>query len=170
MGGYHEGRDMLLIMDTARFKYPPHWVPVPLLFAAMRDHTDPITARCRGFFRVTKLVRYLPRWEWSRLCSDVQRRHTEAGGGQTAIVYSSCPTPVLHSRAARRCRSGAADVHKHHGGHGKKRHFSTRLPATRVRGPAAQFVHTDPSLVAARQASDDCGSRARCWVPVILGQ
>lgn len=24
-GGYHPGRDMVLILDTARFKYPPHW-------------------------------------------------------------------------------------------------------------------------------------------------
>ena len=30
-GGYHAERDMVLILDTARFKYPPHWcVPRPL--------------------------------------------------------------------------------------------------------------------------------------------
>jgi glutathione gamma-glutamylcysteinyltransferase len=36
VGGYHPGKDLALIMDTARFKYPPHWVPLSLLFEAMK--------------------------------------------------------------------------------------------------------------------------------------
>ncbi|KAE8688973.1 Glutathione gamma-glutamylcysteinyltransferase 1 [Hibiscus syriacus] len=32
LGGYHAGRDMALILDVARFKYPPHWVPLKLLW------------------------------------------------------------------------------------------------------------------------------------------
>ena len=36
VGGYHSGTDLVLIMDTARFKYPPHWVPLSLLFEAMK--------------------------------------------------------------------------------------------------------------------------------------
>lgn len=36
IGGYHPGRDLVLVMDTARFKYPPHWVELPRLFAAMQ--------------------------------------------------------------------------------------------------------------------------------------
>lgn len=36
IGGYHPGRDLVLIMDVARFKYPPHWVTVSLLFEAMK--------------------------------------------------------------------------------------------------------------------------------------
>ena len=32
VGGYHEGEDLALILDTARFKYPPHWVPLPVLY------------------------------------------------------------------------------------------------------------------------------------------
>lgn len=39
---YHEEKDLALILDTARFKYPPHWVPVKLLLDAMRPH-DPDT-------------------------------------------------------------------------------------------------------------------------------
>jgi glutathione gamma-glutamylcysteinyltransferase len=34
IGGYHRARDLVLIMDVARFKYPPHWVPLPLLWCA----------------------------------------------------------------------------------------------------------------------------------------
>lgn len=35
IGGYHAGKDMVLILDVARFKYPPHWVPLTLLWDAM---------------------------------------------------------------------------------------------------------------------------------------
>lgn len=53
VGGYHAGRDMALIMDVARFKYPPHWVPVPLLWEAMQT-VDPETQRSRGYMVVAK--------------------------------------------------------------------------------------------------------------------
>lgn len=35
IGGYHAGRDMVLILDVARFKYPSHWIPLTLLRKAM---------------------------------------------------------------------------------------------------------------------------------------
>ena len=35
IAGYHPGSDRVLILDTARFKYPPHWVQLSLLFEAM---------------------------------------------------------------------------------------------------------------------------------------
>ncbi len=44
IGGYHPDRDMVLIMDTARFKYPPHWVSLPLLVKAMHV-VDPDTGK-----------------------------------------------------------------------------------------------------------------------------
>ncbi|GAX75692.1 hypothetical protein CEUSTIGMA_g3135.t1 [Chlamydomonas eustigma] len=48
VGGYHEGQDLVLILDVARFKYPPHWVPLPLLYEAM-SHIDPTTGLPRGY-------------------------------------------------------------------------------------------------------------------------
>jgi glutathione gamma-glutamylcysteinyltransferase len=48
VGGYHAGRDAALVLDVARFKYPPHWVPVALLWEAMRA-VDPETGRSRGW-------------------------------------------------------------------------------------------------------------------------
>lgn len=47
IGGYHAGRDMVLILDVARFKYPPHWVPLTLLWEAM-DTIDKATGQRRG--------------------------------------------------------------------------------------------------------------------------
>lgn len=35
IAGYHPDQDLVLIMDTARFKYPPHWVKLPHLLEAM---------------------------------------------------------------------------------------------------------------------------------------
>lgn len=48
IGGYHADRDMVLIMDVARFKYPPHWVPLQALYEAMQP-IDPDTSRPRGY-------------------------------------------------------------------------------------------------------------------------
>ncbi|KAL3328585.1 hypothetical protein AABB24_035963 [Solanum stoloniferum] len=56
IGGYHAEKDMALILDVARFKYPPHWVPVPLLWEAMNT-IDEATGLHRGFLLVSKLHR-----------------------------------------------------------------------------------------------------------------
>ncbi|KAJ0963725.1 hypothetical protein J5N97_028847 [Dioscorea zingiberensis] len=54
IGGYHAGSDMALILDVARFKYPPHWVPVSLLWEAM-DTIDETTGHPRGFMLISRL-------------------------------------------------------------------------------------------------------------------
>jgi len=48
VGGYCAAQDMVLIMDVARFKYPPHWVPLPLLFQSMNE-PDTETKKCQGY-------------------------------------------------------------------------------------------------------------------------
>ena len=45
--------DQALVLDTARFKYPPHWMPVELLFAAMQER-DADTGAARGWLMLTK--------------------------------------------------------------------------------------------------------------------
>ncbi|KAG6412521.1 hypothetical protein SASPL_125200 [Salvia splendens] len=56
IGGYHAEMDMVLILDVARFKYPPHWVPLTLLWEAM-DSTDEATKLKRGFMLVSRRQR-----------------------------------------------------------------------------------------------------------------
>lgn len=51
VGGYHAASDSVLVMDVARFKYSPHWVPLPLLHAAMVPE-DPEAGRPRGYLVV----------------------------------------------------------------------------------------------------------------------
>ena len=53
IGGYHAERDLVLLMDVARFKYPPHWVPLPLLWSAMGS-LDSVSGKPRGYLRVSR--------------------------------------------------------------------------------------------------------------------
>ncbi|KAG2260395.1 hypothetical protein Bca52824_079689 [Brassica carinata] len=56
IGGYNAERDMALILDVARFKYPPHWVPLRLLWDAMNS-IDESTGRHRGFMLISRPYR-----------------------------------------------------------------------------------------------------------------
>jgi len=53
IGGYHPKRDLVLLLDVARFKYPPHWVSLPLLWQAF-EPLDPVTNQCRGYILLQK--------------------------------------------------------------------------------------------------------------------
>jgi len=48
IGAYDEASDNVLILDTARFKYGPHWVPLQLIFEALIPE-DPDTLKSRGY-------------------------------------------------------------------------------------------------------------------------
>lgn len=48
IGGYHVGRDLVLVLDVARFKYPPHWIPAERLWQAMQA-VDTATGLSRGW-------------------------------------------------------------------------------------------------------------------------
>jgi glutathione gamma-glutamylcysteinyltransferase len=53
IGGYLRSRDLVLILDVARFKYPPHWVPAERLWNAMNT-VDPATSLTRGWFAMRR--------------------------------------------------------------------------------------------------------------------
>ncbi|MES1907057.1 MAG: hypothetical protein MHM6MM_000248 [Cercozoa sp. M6MM] len=53
VAGYHSDSDRVLILDTARFKLPPHWIPLPELYRAMIRH-DPATNKPRGWMTLRK--------------------------------------------------------------------------------------------------------------------
>ena len=48
VAAYDEASDHILVLDTARFKYGAHWVPLPLMFEAMQP-LDPDTGKSRGY-------------------------------------------------------------------------------------------------------------------------
>ena len=49
VGGIHTGENLVLIMDVARFKYPPYWVPLSELYEAMMCR-DKVVNEPRGYF------------------------------------------------------------------------------------------------------------------------
>lgn len=51
IGGYHAGRDLVLILDVARFKYPPHWIKLRTLYEAMLME-DEETQKSRGYLLI----------------------------------------------------------------------------------------------------------------------
>ncbi len=51
LAAYHAASDRVLIMDTASYKYPPTWVPVDSLYAAMQEK-DSTTGLPRGLVEV----------------------------------------------------------------------------------------------------------------------
>lgn len=53
IGGYFAARDMVLVLDVARFKYPPHWIPAERLWQAMHP-IDPTTGRSRGWISLRR--------------------------------------------------------------------------------------------------------------------
>ena len=40
IGGYHPGKDLVLVFDISRYKYPLHWVPLKRLWQAMALNDD----------------------------------------------------------------------------------------------------------------------------------
>jgi len=53
IAGFDAAADQALVLDTARFKYPPHWMPVELLFAAVQER-DADTGEARGWMLLSK--------------------------------------------------------------------------------------------------------------------
>jgi glutathione gamma-glutamylcysteinyltransferase len=49
IAAYHEPSDQVLVLDVARFKYAPYWVPVQEMYRAMQPK-DSATKRSRGWF------------------------------------------------------------------------------------------------------------------------
>jgi glutathione gamma-glutamylcysteinyltransferase len=56
IGGYHAARDLALVLDVARFKYPPHWIGAERLWRAMQP-VDPATGRARGWMLLRRRAR-----------------------------------------------------------------------------------------------------------------
>jgi hypothetical protein len=51
LAAYHEGTDRFLLLDVARYKYPPAWIEASELYGAMTA-TDLDSGKSRGFLQV----------------------------------------------------------------------------------------------------------------------
>ena len=59
VGGFHAPSDHVLLMDVARFKYPPHWVPIVALYEAM-SLLDPESGVPRGALVLSSSAKLKP--------------------------------------------------------------------------------------------------------------
>lgn len=80
IAAWHEGRDLLLVLDVARFKYPPHWVPVDRMVEAM-SALDPASGRPRGWMLL------------DRASGDEAPVGVEALVARLAGLGACCPVP-----------------------------------------------------------------------------
>ena len=121
IGGVHEGRDLALILDVARFKYPPHWAPIERLHAAMLPF-DPATSKSRGFIeleggarRSSVLAELRPDAAWRPLLRELATatpRRLEgivAGDGAEAVraILKALPSALASSLVLTDPPSGA---------------------------------------------------------------
>jgi hypothetical protein len=53
IGAYNAERDMFLMLDVARYKYKPSWIPAERLYRAMNT-TDTTSGKSRGYVLVSK--------------------------------------------------------------------------------------------------------------------
>lgn len=60
LAGYHRATDRVLVLDTAKFKYPAFWCSVSLLYDSMKA-TDAATGLARGYFVLKQQNRPNPR-------------------------------------------------------------------------------------------------------------
>jgi glutathione gamma-glutamylcysteinyltransferase len=101
IGGFHEGRDLALILDVARFKYPPHWAPIERLHAAILP-CDPATSKARGFIeleggarRSSILTELRPDAAWRPLLRDLAMTTPRRLGGVVAADGAEAARAVL---------------------------------------------------------------------------
>lgn len=57
VAGFDEVSDKALVLDVARFKYPPFWVPIPKLYSSL-EWIDPETQKMRGFLLLSRSPEY----------------------------------------------------------------------------------------------------------------
>jgi glutathione gamma-glutamylcysteinyltransferase len=65
IGAYNAKREMALVLDVARFKYPSYWVSTRLLYEALKP-IDSVTKKSRGYFllKMKPVVNSQPFFKW----------------------------------------------------------------------------------------------------------
>ncbi|CAE8618619.1 unnamed protein product [Polarella glacialis] len=93
IGGYHAALDKVLVLDVARFKHPPHWVPLVEMWESMR-RLDPETGLSRGFMLLSRKP--------GALCSSwlsLSIRDTTESGAAHPVVGSLVNLPEAFAAA-----------------------------------------------------------------------
>ncbi|KAF9919830.1 hypothetical protein FBU30_010477 [Linnemannia zychae] len=87
IGGFHAGEDKALVLDTARFKYPPFFATVQEIWDSMLP-IDPETGECRGYFLVSPT---------SKQKLDIQRKRLQKLIGNSSLLDNGYTTSTASS-------------------------------------------------------------------------
>jgi hypothetical protein len=106
IGGYHAALDLALILDTARFKYPPHWVPVAQLWAAMCAR-DASTGQARGYALISAVPATAGAWLRLGLSGRHFTRLAAELAARLPAELARCAARAAAADGAREARAGA---------------------------------------------------------------
>ena len=82
IAAYHDGSDRILVLDVARFRYPPYWVKTEALFRAMNT-SDADAGKHRGWVSVRAAANAPPRIE----VPSVRHRIFYVGAAAATLVF-----------------------------------------------------------------------------------
>jgi hypothetical protein len=103
LGAYHQGTDRFLLLDVARYKYPPHWVKADALHKAMNS-TDIVSGKSRGFLTVT--AAQLP--PGTKFTANVRRPLMLLSGIIAAAMFVGIGIGFALGRATKKVKPNAA--------------------------------------------------------------
>ncbi|KAG0322054.1 hypothetical protein BGZ97_009106 [Linnemannia gamsii] len=96
VGGYHAGEDKVLVLDTARFKYPPFFATVQELWESLLP-IDPETGACRGYFLVSATSRQKLDIQRKRLQSVIDDSDVTSTASSSSVSLPSQTDPSSRS-------------------------------------------------------------------------
>ena len=100
---------MVLIMDVARFKYPPHWIPLPLLHQSMQV-VDPETGKSRGYMLLSPTKKLYEKCGCTHTCGDEVTSPTDSSSDDNCVNGTDpAPKDVLQSILSHACALCAGD-------------------------------------------------------------
>ena len=171
IGGYHAASDSVLIMDVARFKYPPHWVPLRVMWRAL-CRVDGVTGQPRGYMLLA------PRpSDWQRnavlrvglrggACDGASAPEAAAeggggggGGGSSSSSSGGSTAGGKEKEAAHACQLGDIGAR-----------FLACLPQERLLGspPEDSAILAALTALGARGASGASGAGGSSPVPLVV--
>ena len=133
IGGYHAGRDLVLILDAARFKYPPHWIKLATLYEAMLTE-DEETKKSRGYLLVARPTEegdsIFEEMKASTQAGDNHENKNSCCSGDKSIrnCSESCTAPNSSSSSIHECKMCAAYTYR------KAAHDSMNKKGTAIKG------------------------------------
>jgi glutathione gamma-glutamylcysteinyltransferase len=182
VGGHHAVRDLALILDVARFKYPPHWVSVERLWRATHP-VDPSTGRARGWLVIRPRAQGLALGfsircdgeSWRGLADRLSAVVVELSSATniTSLAHAivplvshlelRMPTAPAHREAVSRAQAALRELPLH-------RHVAEAIGADRAEAVTLLMLAIDDILTPSQRAALNELTQPMATHPVLFGE